>query len=134
MITISTLNCDKSHVIFWFQSHKHFSFQSETDQTLKMKSCSIFLCFILFIRIIATLDHKFFETNTKITVTLSERKPFAFLNSKGKPQGLDVLIIQNFAENCNLDEEYVFVNESLNYVFSDEEYFDSPSFKKIISR
>lgn len=72
--------------------------------------------------------------DNKIAVTLSERNPFVIYNPKGNPRGLDVVIIQNFAKQFNFVIKYVFVNESLNHVFSDDKYFDSPSFKEIILR
>lgn len=61
----------------------------------------------------------------KITVTLSERKPFVFLNENGAPKGLDVLIIENFARKLNLKIDYFIVDSSLNYIFTDKNYFNA---------
>src|SRR5215468_785866 len=60
-----------------------------------------------------------------ITVTLSERKPFVILNENGQPQGLDTLIIENFAHKFNLKIKYFVVNTSLNYIFSNENNFNA---------
>lgn len=61
----------------------------------------------------------------KITVTLSERKPFVFLDENGAPKGLDVLIIENFARKLNLKIDYFIVDSSLNYIFNDKNYFNA---------
>lgn len=60
--------------------------------------------------------------NQKITVALSERKPFAMLDQNGTPKGLDVLIVENFAQKFHLQIDYVVINSSLNYIFTNEEY------------
>lgn len=96
---------------------------------------AMFLFEILLLKMVFTVNSMPLMSNKdKIIVAFSERKPFVILNSKKEPHGLDVIIIQNFAEKFSFDVKYVFVNESLNYVFSDEHFFDSPSFKEIISR
>lgn len=96
---------------------------------------AMFLFEILLLKMVVTVNSMPLMSNKdKIIVALSERKPFVILNSKKEPRGLDVIMIQNFAEKFSFDVKYVVVNESLNYVFSDEHFFDSPSFKEIISR
>lgn len=61
----------------------------------------------------------------KIIVALSERKPFTILNEIGPPNGLDVLIMQNFAQKFKFQVEYIVINSSLNYIFSSAEHFQT---------
>lgn len=71
--------------------------------------------------------HSQVHSHNKITVALSERRPFVIFNPERSPSGLDVFIIQNFGQKFNLKVEYHFVYESLNHVFSDEKYFNARS-------
>lgn len=57
----------------------------------------------------------------KITVALSERRPFVILDQNGTPKGLDISIIENFAKKFHLQIDYIVINSSLNYVFANEE-------------
>lgn len=59
------------------------------------------------------------ESTRKITVMVSQLKPFAFFdNGTRMLKGLDVKIVENFGKKLNLQIEYVTANESLNEVFS----------------
>lgn len=77
---------------------------------------------MLLIRNVCTENGNFHKNHSipSIKVALSERKPFAIVDQNGKPNGLDVQIIENFAKKLNLRLEYFFVNLSLNYVFANE--------------
>lgn len=59
----------------------------------------------------------------KITVAVSERKPFVVIDQSGKPKGLDVLIIEHFARKFNLHIDFIIVNASLNYIFASNKNF-----------
>lgn len=65
----------------------------------------------------------------KITVALSERKPFVIFDGNKSPRGLDVTIIENFAQKFKLQIDYYICNSSLNNVFANEENFESFSEK-----
>lgn len=94
-----------------------------------MWSFSILLFAVLFVKMIDAVHRvpSQVHSHDKITVTLSERQPFVIFNPERSPTGLDVLIIQNFAQKFNLKVEYHFVYESLNHVFSDAKYFNARS-------
>lgn len=77
----------------------------------KMLSLLIFLIEILCV--ISTSLEK--STNRKIIVAvLSERKPFTIIDEIGPPNGLDALMIENFARKFNFQVEYIDINSSLN--------------------
>lgn len=59
----------------------------------------------------------------KITVAVSERIPFVVLDQNETLMGLDVQILENFAKKFKLQIDYVIVDASLNYVFSNEQEF-----------
>lgn len=59
-----------------------------------------------------------------VTIALSERKPFVTFDQNGMPTGLDVSIINNFAQKFNLQISFLIVNVSLNFVFAREENFN----------
>lgn len=59
----------------------------------------------------------------KITVAVSEQKPFSYLDQNGKPKGIDVEIIENFGRKFNLQIDYVPFNTSLNFQFINEKNF-----------
>lgn len=84
-----------------------------------------FLLFgILFIKIasVITLEN---SSVSIISVGLSERKPFTYLNENGIPKGLDVLIMDNFAKEFNFQLEFIIINSSLNYIFTNKENSDA---------
>lgn len=60
------------------------------------------------------------RTQEKVTVTLSERKPFLMLYKNGTPKGLDVLVIENFARNNNLQIDYYIINTFENTNFNEK--------------
>lgn len=61
----------------------------------------------------------------RITVLLSERKPFAAVNRNGRQKKLDVLLIEKFAQKFNLEVNYLTVNVSLSYIFASKENLDT---------
>lgn len=89
----------------------------------------ILLCEILCHSVAAVNFHLYSDVNfkQKITVALSERKPFVFHDQNGILKGLDVSIIESFAKKHNLLINYVFVNVSLNYVFTNEDFTSLPA-------
>lgn len=58
-----------------------------------------------------------------ITVAFWEQKPFVNIDENGKPNGLDVQIIENFAKKYDFHINYISLNSSLNYNFANEESF-----------
>lgn len=58
----------------------------------------------------------------KITVAISERRPFVTVDQNGRQSGLDVSIIENFAKKFHFQVEYVKINQSLNSVFSMKDF------------
>lgn len=90
-----------------------------------------FLLFeIMLFETIATINQV--PLKKKLTVAWSEREPFLNINQNGTPTGLDVHIVLNFAKKFHFEVEYIFVNVSLNSVFSDEKYFHSCELKEIL--
>lgn len=69
---------------------------------------SFFWSEILFIQVILAATEA--RSQGKITVALIERKPFVVLDENGTPNGLDVLIVKNFARNFNLQMHYYVIN------------------------
>lgn len=61
-------------------------------------------------------------SQSKITVALSERKPFVIVNQNGQRSGLDISIIENFAQTLKRQVEYINVHESLNTVFAKKDF------------
>lgn len=61
----------------------------------------------------------------KITVTVSEQKPFVKINQHGAPTGLDVHIINAFARKFNLSVDYSIINDSLNHILCNKRYYDA---------
>lgn len=57
--------------------------------------------------------------HNKITVNLSGRKPFVMLNQNAAPMGLDVFIIEHFAQELNLWIDYLAVNISQHNIFTE---------------
>lgn len=64
------------------------------------------------------------EASKKISVVLSQRKPFVVIDQNGPPKGLDVSIVENFANTFNLQINYLIVNMSMNYAFVNEDNFE----------
>ena len=62
------------------------------------------------------------KPDRKITVLVSQSKPFAFYEN-GAFKGLDVNIVENFAKKFNLNVEYTVPHESLNKMFLAEDHF-----------
>lgn len=58
-----------------------------------------------------------------ITVMVSQSKPFAFYENHSL-KGLDVHIMENFANRFKLQIEYILTNETLNEVFSTNDRFE----------
>lgn len=85
---------------------------------------SILLLKFLFFAIRIATCHSAGNVHT-ITVALSEQKPFVSFDENGSPYGLDVSIIENFVKKLNLQANYVVINTSLNYIFSNEKTFNS---------
>lgn len=63
------------------------------------------------------------KSSDKLTVMVSQAKPFAF-HENGVFKGLDVNIVENFAQKMKLSVNYILANESLNYVFGAEKRFN----------
>lgn len=60
----------------------------------------------------------------KISVMFSQRKPFVIENGLNDvPRGLDVSILQNFAQQFQIEIEYIRSNKSLNTIFYSEKTF-----------
>lgn len=82
----------------------------------------IFLTF-LFMKSITTGKLSSVEPSNRIVVGFSNRQPFVYTNTKGKLQGLDVLVIQNFARKFNFTINYIEYNISLNDISNIEQIF-----------
>lgn len=62
-------------------------------------------------------------TNREIRVMISEHIPFGFFqenNIEVVPDGLDVLILENFAKKYGIRVEFIATNESLNTILHSE--------------
>lgn len=96
-----------------------------SDASKMMRSLSIFSVGILLTTIVAAERQPVLGSRSirRITVALSEQIPFVILNQNKTPTGLDVLIIENFAEKFHLQIDYVIFTSSLNYIFSNEKIF-----------
>lgn len=72
-----------------------------------------FVIFLIQITVAANTKVQFQE---KITVALSERRPFVVFDEDGTPKGLDVLLIENFARKFNFQIDYYIMDsfENLN--------------------
>lgn len=81
-----------------------------------MLSASIVLFQLLFVMVSASLD-----ISSTITVALLERKPFVMINHGGKPKGLAISIVENFAKKFSHKIQYLMVN-SLFASASDEHF------------
>lgn len=68
----------------------------------------------------------------KITVTVSEQKPFVKINQHGEPTGLDVHIINAFARKCNLSVDYSIINDSLNNILRNKQHYDALPIQTIL--
>lgn len=68
----------------------------------------------------------------KITVTVSEQKPFVKINQHGAPTGLDVHIINAFAKKFNLPVDYSIINDSLNYILCNKQHYDALPIQTIL--
>lgn len=68
---------------------------------------------------------KLHPNHNKISVALFGRSPFIMLNQNEAPKGIDIILIETFAQKLNLKINYFLVNTSLNYVFSDETNFNA---------
>lgn len=78
---------------------------------------------------------KNYQPNREITVALSERPPFVIFDRNGTPNGLDVLIIKNFAKKLKLQIDFLIVNTSLNQVFATKQDWSSfPIGRHLISK
>lgn len=71
-----------------------------------------------------------YGSNRKLTILVSQQNPFVIYSEKNnscQPNGLDILILENFALKFDFDIEYLMINETLNEVFSSqkstEEFF-----------
>lgn len=60
----------------------------------------------------------------KISIAVSERIPFVILKKNTTPSGLDIAIIENFAQKFNLQIEYITLNSSLNLISTEKEYLN----------
>lgn len=110
-------NCNFNANICFFGLYEH---------VFKMIS-AIFLGFLLFTSLSAAPNRQYAESNGKISVMLSERNPFVFFNENGTPVGLDISIIENFAQKFHLRIDYIVINSSLNEIFSNEKNFNASS-------
>lgn len=86
---------------------------------------SNFILIIFISKVVADQDSTSLDENLgkKISVLLSDQKPFATLSESGASNGLDVLILNCFARRNNLLANYVHLNESLNNVLAHQKYF-----------
>lgn len=73
--------------------------------------------FSILLAAVVSTEHHF---NRKITVTIPTRNPIAIFDQNSVARGLDVLILENFAQKFDLQINYIAVNTSLNHIFSDE--------------
>lgn len=92
----------------------------------------VWLSFILVINlsttVFASMHHLLLpelDVSPKISVAVSEQKPFVILDPNGgSPKGLDVLIVENFAKKFNFKIDYYILNASLNYIFVDKKHLN----------
>lgn len=97
-------------------------------QAMKMVLSLSFFFFIALSVAIVTVEGQLLpenHLNHRITVAFSERRPFVILKQNHTPQGLDVQMIENFANQMNLRIDYVAMNTSLNYAFASEKHFSA---------
>lgn len=60
-------------------------------------------------------------SNRKITVVIPKQNPVALLDDNDIRRGLDVLIIENFAQKFNLPINFKITKYSANYILSNQE-------------
>lgn len=98
-----------------------FSFQTEWMFTMKLMR----LIILLEVSFVLAVHLKNYKLNRIITVALSERIPFVIFDRNGTPNGLDILIIENFGRKFNLQIDYLVVNSSLNQVLMTKQDWSS---------
>lgn len=67
------------------------------------------------------------NSNHIINILVSEQKPFVIIEPTLEIRGLDVLIIENFAQKHNLNINYILGNLSINNFFANEASFNELS-------
>lgn len=69
------------------------------------------------------------NSSNEILVGFLMRKPFVFRNEAGALEGLDVLMIENFAKKFNLHVNYLEYNTSTIELFNKEEIIENEIIK-----
>lgn len=77
----------------------------------------LFWTFSIFFPAVVSTEHHF---DRKITVAIPTRNSIAVLDRNAIPRGLDVLIVENFAQKFDLQIDYIVINSSLDRVLSNE--------------
>lgn len=67
------------------------------------------------------------DDKNRIAVISSEQRPFVKISQNKDPTGLDALIITNFVQHFNLSVDYFIINDSLNFILSHEQFYNTVS-------
>lgn len=77
--------------------------------------------FIFFFLTLVIAEDISMRPTEKIIVGFSKREPFIYTNQLGTPKGLDISIMENFAQKFKLQLEFVEQKMSLNEVSDNNE-------------
>lgn len=91
------------------------------DGLLKMLLSRSFLLLVTIVLGSGLYEPPKSQTNHRITVLLSDQKPFVTTGQRQMPKQLHELIIENFAQKFHLKVDYFVVNESLSFTFANVE-------------
>lgn len=80
------------------------------------------------------------RSDRQITVAFSERKPFVKnansinFGQNGRLQGLDIFLIEHFAQKLHIHINYLRINSSINVIFNDKNLskYNSTSLRYIV--
>lgn len=92
--------------------------------------CSILILEIIFCTAIAVEIPMHPEPRHEMSVAFTQRVPFVFRDQQHVLKGLDVSIIENFAEKFHLKLKYIEYNISMNKVFNLEDSLENVLLKR----
>lgn len=90
-----------------------------------MVACIKLFCVFYVVHISAIKGVILSNSSKEIVVAFSQRPPFVFQNSAGALNGLDILLVENFAKKTNLQIKYIEYKTPLNEVFIKEKTFNT---------
>lgn len=77
-----------------------------------------------FLKLIIAGEVLAMEPTEKIIVGFTKREPFVYTDQHGNRNGLDIMIMENFARKHNLKLEYIEHNISLNEISNNKKAFE----------